>query len=110
MRRSIADRTALAISESDSGQLRRRFEERKATRNAARERYFDLLEKVWDAGDAVYACEQVLKKEAPEWPEDGLSERMKIALRHIDEMRAYRDGLTDEMEQARRDMNGDYRQ
>lgn len=77
---------------------------RKAREDAARreqeriekaERDKRLLTELWDASDEVWNMEQVIKNYAPQSANDEVSDAFVYAVKHIDEVRDYRDRLFD---------------
>lgn len=97
--RSLAERTARALINSDSEVRRREFEEKRRARMEWIEggkKALERLERMWDACDTVEILERVLAEEAPSGPDEEMSERFRLALTYIDEMREYRDHMIDE--------------
>lgn len=97
--RSLAERTARALINSDSEVRRREFEEKRRARMEWIEggvRALRRLERMWDACDAVEILERILRDEGPEGPEEEMSERFRLALTYIDQMREHRDRMIDE--------------
>ena len=76
---------------------RENAEKRRAERKAKEEKQAELLEKYWDAADAVQIMEQNLVECAPKDEHELWRQRFVVSLRYLDEMRDLRDRLFDEL-------------
>lgn len=97
MRGNLADRMKQAVYHSESETRRREYEQKRRERaereRAERERRIRLENELWDASEAVWNAEQVLKREGPKTPDEGFSWRYVMAANNIHWLREYRDEL-----------------
>lgn len=98
--KELNDRYALGLplEKPDPEKIRRAQEE--AERRAHRREMERQMERqatiaMWDAEDAVYDAEQVLKNEGPKGPDEPFTERYLAAARDIEALREKRDRLRD---------------
>lgn len=76
---------------------KREADARKRKREEEQERKNRLYLAYLDAADAVWILEQNRVNTAPQTPSEPWKQRFIISLRHLDEMRDYRDRLFDEL-------------
>ena len=76
---------------------RENAEKRRRERAEKEERDKRLLHALWDASDAVAACDRVKRSEAPQRPDGAWSDRFCAALKYREELREDRDRLFDEL-------------
>lgn len=97
MRGNLAERMKQAVYHSESETRRREFEQKRqerAEQERAEQEHRKWLETaLLDASDAVWNAEQVLKREGPETPDEGFSERYMVAANNIELLRDYRDEI-----------------
>lgn len=104
IRRTAEQRAQYIEQYSLQAAKRREFEKKRQARTEAQAAYPKLLKKQWDACDAVWLCEEVIRKEAPKDPDEPWSERFCCALRNVVELREYRDRVTDEVWEHERNL------
>lgn len=96
-RESIAERMKQAVYHSESETRRREYEQKRLERaeceRADHERRIRLENELWNASDAVWNAEQVLKHEGPKTPDEGFSWRYVMAANNIHWLREYRDSI-----------------
>ena len=96
-RESIAERMKQAVYHSESETRRREYEQKRREREereqTEQERRILLENELWDASEAVWNAEQVLRREGPKAPGEGFSWRYALAANSIHRLREYRDRL-----------------
>lgn len=76
---------------------RQEAEKRRAERARREAETHRMLELYWDAADAVQILEENRAELAPGSPEEPMRQRFVVALKYLDEMRAWRDWLFDQV-------------
>lgn len=97
MRGNLADRMKQAVYHSESETRRREYEQKRLERaereRTKQERRIRLENELWNASDAVWNAEQVMKREGPKTPDEDFSWRYELAANNIDWLREYRDSV-----------------